>query len=519
MGLTPVRSVPGSATPPAVDFKLTGVRWQWIAAVPFLVAIILRLYHLGADPLWLDELISTQVVRRGLLAVFANSQTDPHPPLYYLLLWFTSGFGAAQAEWAWRWPSALAGALSVPALYRLARRTAGEVPAMLVAIWLAISPTAVYFSQEARWPAVTLLLAIVLTLVFFDLLSHPAPGWRWVLYAGLAAAGLFTSYSFLLVAGMQLPFVLRAVRREPGGWRLALTLVGSHAMQAVLGFGVLPAIAAEHANSQPLSILVLLAQLLAGDIFRYGIAWPHFYLVALLVGLSALGLWHLVSAKPKPAWTYAPLQVAAPLAVYGLVLSPLLHLNLPTYETRQFLVLMPMLFVLCAHGLAQFSAKFPRAVGWSLSLIISAVVVAGSIGGLARYWAKTRSPEGQAAAYVAHQLVPGDALIALDRYSAMALSYYLPDWSLFSQPTLTETGLRLLQPDGRLAYEDPPELAYVPLSAVRAHQRLWVFSTPGLNEAVVDALLAGCHVDATADISWLPIRVQLLTGCAADTSP
>ncbi len=495
-------------------FQTATPRWQWGVAVLLFLAAAVRLYRLGADPLWYDEVISTQVVRGGLWHIFPNSQFDPHPPLYYALLWLTSGFGAAQAEWAWRWPSALAGALSVPALYLLARRSAGEGPAFLVAAWLAFNPTAVYFSQEARWPAVTMFWALLLTLAFSALLAAPANSRRWVVYAALAAGGLFTSYSFVMVVGVQLPFVLWAVRRQPGAWQLALSLLSSLALQAGLAARPLRAVVGEHVTTPPLTVKEIVQGLVAGDVFRYGNFWPHRYTVLLLAALAGLGAWRLWCSAGRWRGLYPLAQVAAPLAAYGLVASPLLRINLPNYETRQFLVLLPALYLLAAHGLALGWARLPRWAAGGVALLLSAVVIAGSGQGLARYWSGTRSPEGWAVQFVAPQLAPGDALVALDYFSASALRYYLPDRVIYTRPTLTAAGLRFLRPTGRLRYGDHSVAPNLPLAEVYAHARLWVFSVPGRLDEHQDLILAGCQVEAPTDISWLPVRVQLATHCA-----
>lgn|GEM_PF-1349783 len=505
-------------------------RWQWVAAALFLLAGAVRVYRLGADPLWLDEIISTQVARSGhviplgyslrqaLVDIFANSLTDPHPPGYYLLLWLTSGFGAAQAEWAWRWPSALAGALSVPVFYRLARRTAGEVPAVLVAVWLAFNPTAVYFSQEARWPAVTLLLALLLTLALVRVLDQPGARRRWAVYAILAGAGLFTSYSFGLVVGVQLPFGLWAVRRQRRAWLFALALLAELALIAALGAGTLPRIAGEHAATRALNLKEIMQSLLAGDVFRYGSFWPHKLTVVGLAALAGLGAWHLWRSAAGGWRAYPTLQVAAPLAAYGLVLSPFFHVNLPNYETRQFLVLLPALCLLFAHGLAQMWAWLPRPAAWSAGLALSAVVVVGSVQGLARYWTITRSPEGQAVRYVASQLAPGDAIVALDYFSRAALRYYLPDPPAYGKAELTPAGLRLFQPV-LTDVIDETLLNGMPLAEVQAHPRLWVLSVPGGQDEYLPLILAGCQVQATTDFGFLPMRVQLVSGCGAAMTP
>ncbi|MCC7358811.1 MAG: glycosyltransferase family 39 protein [Anaerolineales bacterium] len=507
-----------TARPALLPFSAAARLW-WAAAALLLLAGALRVYHLGADPLWYDELISTQVVRRGLLSIFVNSQVDPHPPLYYLLLWLASGFGAAQAEWAWRWLSALAGALSVPALYLLARRTAGDLPALVVAMWLAVNPTAVYFSQEARWPAVTLLLALLLTLAFSALLAQPAERRRWAVYAALGAVGLFTSYSFLLVFALQLPLVLWAVRRQPRAAWLAGVLLALPLLQALLAANTLPAIAVQHAATRALNLKEIVQSLLAGDAFRYGNFWPHKVTVGLLGALAALGAWRAWRTGRGAQRVYAAAQVGGPLAAYGLVLSPFLNLNLPTYESRQFFALLPALYWLVAEGLALLWAALPRAAAVAAALALSTVVLVGSAQGLGRYWTITRSPEGQAMRFVAPQLRPGDALVAVDFFSAAALRYYLPDWPLYTQPRAAEAGLDFWRPEGQLHYRLSERTADVPLAEVYAYPRLWAFSVPGRLDEYAADIVRGCQVEAAADISWLPLRVQRLSHCVTPGAP
>src|SRR3982751_3518744 len=87
----------------------------------FVLALLLRLYRLGAQSLWLDEggtwSEGTGRTGKGWLALFAELWSkDPAYPLYHLLLkvWVTL---AGDSEWALRFPSALAGAATVAVMY------------------------------------------------------------------------------------------------------------------------------------------------------------------------------------------------------------------------------------------------------------------------------------------------------------------------------------------------------------------------------------------------------------------
>ncbi len=91
-------------------------------ALLFACALALRLYGLGAQSLWLDEGGTwAEVTGKSWPALLAElgSRTAAYP-LYHLLLKGWVGL-AGDSEWALRFPSALAGAGAVVAIYLAAR--------------------------------------------------------------------------------------------------------------------------------------------------------------------------------------------------------------------------------------------------------------------------------------------------------------------------------------------------------------------------------------------------------------
>lgn len=55
------------------------LREAWLVSLISLVAFGLRIYRLSAQPLWLDEIYSIELVREGPIAILRNSLSDPHP--------------------------------------------------------------------------------------------------------------------------------------------------------------------------------------------------------------------------------------------------------------------------------------------------------------------------------------------------------------------------------------------------------------------------------------------------------
>jgi len=176
-------------------------RKEWL---PLLLIILigggLRLYHLGVPSLWFDEAASVahcQGSVTGTLNAVANAEGSP--PLYFLLLNAVMHF--SRTEVALRLLSVLAGLAALPLIYLLGRALLGARVGLISAALLALSPFALYYSQEARPYA--LLLTLSLASCYLLLLAVERPGKsRWPLYALVTLAALYTHYFtvFLIIA-------------------------------------------------------------------------------------------------------------------------------------------------------------------------------------------------------------------------------------------------------------------------------------------------------------------------------
>jgi hypothetical protein len=119
------------------------------ALVVFALALALRVFHLGAQSLWVDEMLTLIV-----------ATPKPGYPLGQLLLHnihgplhaFVVGLMRTVSENdAWlRLPSALAGAFSVPLLYAWVKARFGARAALWSALLLAVNPLHIHYSQELR---------------------------------------------------------------------------------------------------------------------------------------------------------------------------------------------------------------------------------------------------------------------------------------------------------------------------------------------------------------------------------
>jgi len=161
--------------------------------------LALRLYHIGDRPLWLDETYTAHAVRYATLGdVMAWTYTSlDQMPVFNVITWLLRGLGAT--EWALRLPSAVAGALSVLAVYHLGRTVARPRVGLIAALLLAVLPFAVWYGQEARAYAVLMLVSALQMLYAYRAVVYGTI-LDWAALALYSILNLYTHYLGLFTA-------------------------------------------------------------------------------------------------------------------------------------------------------------------------------------------------------------------------------------------------------------------------------------------------------------------------------
>lgn len=118
-----------------------------------LIGFVLRSWNIDREALWGDEAL-TLIIAHWPIETLFTAPADPTPGLYYVLHKVLIGDAASVA--AVRSISLVAGALTIPATYALAR--ACRAPALLAALLVALSFPLIDYSQEARAYALLILL-------------------------------------------------------------------------------------------------------------------------------------------------------------------------------------------------------------------------------------------------------------------------------------------------------------------------------------------------------------------------
>ena len=155
-----------------------------------------RLHHLGGDSLWMDEMITADVVQNGQIFSVRD-----HPPLLYLLVTGTTHLFDG-SEFSLRLPSALAAVLAIPLLIRFGTALRYPTVGMWAALLLNLLPFHLRYAQEARHYALLLTFSLATYLLLWLALRQQKTIY-FVSYGVLTAINLYTHYGALTVLASQ----------------------------------------------------------------------------------------------------------------------------------------------------------------------------------------------------------------------------------------------------------------------------------------------------------------------------
>jgi len=386
-----------------------------LAIVVLWLATLLRLWGLGAQSLWLDEAFSHLFARLPLDVAWQAMTVDAvHPPLYYFLLrpWLAL---AGESEFALRFPSAMAGVLTVALALRIGRAWFSARVGLWSAILLAVNPFHVWYSQEARMYSLLGLLSLA-TLVAFARALHTHRMYVWFALIAISAVAYVIHYFALFLPLIEFVFLLATFRQNYqilmrwaraqviAALPTALWLIWLYSTAGgTFGIGWIPQ---PHAED------------LLRTLWSFGMAydgranWLVVIVVLIWYGLLAMGV--LRGRGEGEARALLALALALPLLT-----TFLLSLRRPTYVDRFFIGGLPAFLLLATAGLE----RLPRLGRWIVILILLSV----GLWGVARFRLDAVfAKEGwrEAATWIQAREQPGDALTLRQFQHVVPMRYY-----------------------------------------------------------------------------------------------
>jgi len=414
-------------------------QWTILALTLTLGGLALAVWHLGRNSLWSDEIVTAQISRQPLAAVWRSLRGDPNDlPFYYLVQWAFSWLG--NSEWAIRLPSAFAGALTVAAMYRLGSELGGQSAGVLAAGMVALHPYQLWAAQEARYYALVGLLATLSAAFLLALLRRPCRRYA-LAFAACTGAALLTHFFCVLMFAAELAFVLLllVVKRQQGRlagiWLLGLVALLLFALPS-LPYAI-RLLRTEAGGASPM----LTSAALRGLWLSYGLSATALALVMTLLALAGLAL----MASQRGLAAALPIlwfAVAAPLTVITsthFFLGKYLHYLFPMFVALVATGLIGVLGWLSAlarhlriarsttvHGLAG-SRSSPTPYQFGPVAAGLALVILGEAGPAQAYYRSQKFDWRAATAYLASRVRPGDAVIMLPPAVPEMQWYYRPE--------------------------------------------------------------------------------------------
>ena len=398
------------------------------------LALFLRLYDLGAESFWGDEINMIRFSRgeRPLELSFGNAL------LYLPLLRLFGGDGAS--EFAFRLPAALFGAATVPLVALLGLRWDGRrSAALLAALFVALAPAHLALSQETHSYAAFVFFVVAALLCA----ERAGRGGGWIPWLGFAALAGIATHLHLFLFFLMPPLFgaallarghLRRPTRQELAWGASASALYLLIVSPLLWRWVLPllgGLVAKTSGAQDTGVdyfdshkhLFQIDLELFAKAFRELIAWrgPFLVVIGAAAALLLLGLWALYRRRPASAGLI--------LLFVVLALPPITYFSWQSgidFGTRRLLFLLPLFALALAAGCLELgrllAAALRRPADAELAGVAAGLVAALVYGGSATagyYFGETKWDLRSTGRLIDLEAKPGDEILVftLDRLS------------------------------------------------------------------------------------------------------
>lgn len=344
-----------------------------------LLAFGLRLQGVSASSFWIDEGLTPLRSSYGVAEILSNQiiiqegvTNDTHPPFYYLLVHLSRQWWG-ESDFSYRYLSVLFGVWLVPVVYQLGRRLESRPVGLLAAALLAISPSQIWYSQEARMYTLLAWLAALGSYALWRAISGREHLLRWFsFYLFVMGLAFYTHYTALfLIAGQGLFWLGRLWR---AGYRRLIGLglgFGLLLLIPIIPFTVPRLFTGAETNYFHVPIWVMLQDVVHG--FGLGLTadFSQWYVRAIDVGMAIVLLAGCLLPTSRRTTSFLLLYLLATVA--GLAVGSLMK---PMYMgIRHVFIGGPAFFLLAGRGLVGLWLR----PGRFLALLGGAVFLAGSL--------------------------------------------------------------------------------------------------------------------------------------------
>ncbi|MCK4794617.1 MAG: glycosyltransferase family 39 protein [Desulfobacteraceae bacterium] len=398
-----------------------------------MLASVLRFYGLANQSLYNDELSSWLRSSYGDLSTVIDraAHRDVHPPAYHILLYFVEKY-IGDSETALRFPSALAGVLSVFAMFLVGARLYSYREGLIASAFMAVFWCPIYYSQEARAYSLVLLFTLLTTYFWLSLLKSLAESVKpsaYTIFGYILMAVLcsYLHYFGVYIVGLQgLGALFFFIRRRKAFVYMAMIYFAV----LLLYSPWLPSMY-RHLSMGPIYIKLQNNIILTGGYYLYFLFNRSLVLPCLALGMYLFLLVHSLRKIPKSGW-YNPskavfftpgmfllLWLLVPFA--GVYIKSMI--SAPVLTNRNLIISLPAAYLLLSRCLTQLPISSRKQV------IITCVIVALFLSDLTLrmdYYSKPHKAQFREAAgvIVDRDHLYEDSMIIGYTHAAEYLDYY-----------------------------------------------------------------------------------------------
>lgn len=189
--------------------------WQLLLIMA--IGSFVRFLNIGKSSIWHDEGYTMLMAPLQPSEILTRTALDVHPPLYYLFLHFwLQLFGTS--ELAARSLSALLMIAVIPISYALVKQFFDRNSAIIAALFVALAPFLVRYSQEARMYGMSAFIASLATWLLVTARQKNRWTW-WAAYGLVIAMGLYTQYYIIFVIAFHWGYVAFAGIWPKADWQ------------------------------------------------------------------------------------------------------------------------------------------------------------------------------------------------------------------------------------------------------------------------------------------------------------
>jgi 4-amino-4-deoxy-L-arabinose transferase-like glycosyltransferase len=399
-------------------------------ALLFLAGFLLRIYQIGADSFWIDEVGVAIAGSRPTLAE-ALEIARGHimaMPLDYVVTWIFARGNTSEAFL--RLPAALWGSFTLPVSYLYFRRLASQRVALIAVGLIAFSAIHIQYSQELRFYA---------ALVFFYTLSS----WLllraiqigkvsgWLLFLVFTSLGIFFHVYVVLAVANGFAWLYLARSGNPDQARSRISLILSCFI--LLGVFLYAVITFGSGTAYDIPFL------LYGDSFLTvlltGLGWFPFYnQVPVLpwiwgglgLALALYAVYQQVRRQPRGLIAAVVYSAAAQVVLISVFILFRNYFIAP----RQVLFLLPSMMLLTALGLEAvgrflYNAFSPdRLSSKRMIFVLAALLLVLNGSALVNYYQGDKGRAGEITNYLTECWQPGTQVLVIPSFEVLNYRYY-----------------------------------------------------------------------------------------------